>query len=80
MMHIPDNNSVYARGNSPDSYASGYPPLMNYGVPPAYEFRQPQITPPSIQNYETFIPPHMVSFLWMKFWNFTIFNIMNNFY
>ena len=62
MMHIPDNNSVYARGNSPDSYASGDPPLMNYGVPPAYEFRQPQITPPSIQNYETFVPPHMVSF------------------
>jgi len=62
-MMIPDNSSVYTRGNSPDSYASGYPPLMMQGVPPAYEFRQPQISPPStIQNYETFVlPQHMMA-------------------
>ena len=56
-----DNNSIYARGNSPDSYASGYPPLVLQGMPPAYDFR-PQMSPQShIQNYETFMPAHMVN-------------------
>lgn len=55
-----DNNSIYARGNSPDSYASGYPPLVLQGMPPAYDFR-PQMSPQShIQNYETFMPAHMM--------------------
>ena len=56
------NDSMYARGNSPDSYASGYPPLMLQGVPPAYETHIPPMAQPSIQNYESFmLPQHMVS-------------------